>query len=361
MLAVSILLGSCGTDEPPETPLRPVRIMLVVSSGGSRVRTFSGVTRAGMESRLSFRVGGKITQLPVKVGDRVEQGRLIAELDRTDYEIQVQQAEAALAQAGASQRKAKADYERVRLLYENENASRNDLDAARAAHESATAQVQSMGKQLELSQQRLGYTRLRAPVTGDVASVPVEVNENVQMGSTVAVLTAGSQMEVRVTIPEVLIAQITEGNQVEVTFDAIPGQTYSAVVTEVGVQPEGAATTFPVRARLETSDPNIRPGMAAEVAFRFTGTEERERIYVPPVAVGEDRQGRFVFVVEPDGEDTGIVERRPVEVGTLGTEGLEILNGLEEGEILVTAGVSKLEGGMRVKRSIDPRNAGAER
>jgi RND family efflux transporter MFP subunit len=357
LLLVSCLvlpLVSCESEKPPETPLRPVRVMLVVASGGSRVRTFSGATRAGVESRLSFRVPGEVRRRAVKVGDHVQAGQLIAELDRTDYELQVQQAEAALAQAKASERKARADYDRIRQLYESENASRNDLDAARAAHESADAQVRSAGKQLELAQQQLYYTRLTAPVEGDVATVPVEVNENVQAGQTVAVLTAGGELEVRVAIPEVLISEITEGEPVEVTFDIMRGQAFGAVVTEVGVQPEGTATTYPVTVRLTSSDPGIRPGMAAEVAFRFTGSG-RESILVPPVAVGEDRQGRFVFVVEPTGEeDVGVVHRRPVRVGSLTARGLEIVEGLEEGEILVTAGVSKLEDGLRVRRSGGP-------
>ncbi len=349
LLLPPLLLFSCGKETAEETPLRPVRTLRVVASGGSRVRTFSGAAQAGMESRLSFRVGGEIRRLAVKVGDHARAGQLLAELDRTDYTLQVEQADAALAQASAAQRKADADYERIRQLYENENASRNDLDATRAAFESAAAQVVAVSKQLQLARQQLSYTRLQAPVDCDIASVYVEVNENVQPGDVVVVLTAGSKPEVRVAMPEILIAQISEGGQVDVAFDAIPGETFTGVITEVGVQPEAAATTFPVTVRVDPVGTAIRPGMAAEVAFRFAATDDREHIFVPPVAAGEDRLGRFVFVVESEDGGTGIARRRPVEVGNLTTDGLEILVGLAEGDILVTAGVSKIEDGLRVK------------
>jgi RND family efflux transporter MFP subunit len=359
---------ACSDEEPPPPPLRPVRTQEVVATGSSRVRTFSGATRAGIETRLSFRVPGQIRRLPVRVGDRVAAGTLLAELERTDYTLAVEQRRASLAQAGAAERKASADYERVRQLYENQNASRNDLDAARAAFESATAQVEAATKQLEMAERQLDYTELRAPVDCDVAAVLVEVNENVQAGQGVVILTAGDALEVEVAMPEILIAQVAEGDPVEVVIDAMPGERFAATVTEVGVQPTGSATTFPVKVRLETAVDAIRPGMAAEVAFRFEASGGGETIYVPAVAVGEDRAGRFVFVAEPEtgGDDaagtagatigattaaatTAVVHRRAVTVGNLTADGIEIEDGLEEGDLVVTAGVSKIQDGMRVK------------
>ncbi len=145
------------------------------------------------------------------------------------------------------------------------------------------------------------------------------------------------------------IAQIAQGDAVSVTFDAMPGQTLAAVVSEVGVAATGAATTFPVRVRLERDEAQIRSGMAANVAFTFGAKNAADRIVAPLHAVGEDRQGRFVFVVEPQGEGVGVVRRRPVKVGGLDAEGLEILEGLTPGERLVTAGVKRLADGREVK------------
>jgi len=346
---LTCIISCGGKEQQVEEIIRPVRYTQVYSTGGSRVRTFSGVAKSGVESNLSFKVAGTVLEVPVKVGDKVRVGQLIARLDPEDYQLKVQQADASLLQAKAQQRNAKAGYERVRALYENNNASKDELDAARAGFESATAQVQSFEKQLELARLQLSYTKLLAPATGSIASVDVEVNENVQPGQRIVMLIAGSQIEVEVAIPEILIADIREGSQVTVIFDAIPGKSHPAVVREVGVAAMGFATTFPVTAQLQETDPDIRSGMAAEVAFRFESSDRRERFIVPSVAIGEDSQGRFVYVVAPTNSDTASVKRVNVQVGELTADGFEILQGLSDGDLVVTAGVSKIIDGQKVK------------
>lgn len=349
-LGLGLALLACGGEEaaaPP--PLRPVRHVRVEPSGEAVPATFAGVARAGVESRLSFRVGGTVQEVAVKLGDRVDRGQVLARLDPTDYELKVEEAEAALAQGRAALRRAQADYDRVRALYENNNAARSELDAARAAAESAQAQVDAGGKQLQLARQQLGYTVLRAPLPGAIAEVEVEVNENVRAGDKVFLSTSGDRPEVAVAVPEVLIAQVQEGQPVGVAFDALPGRRFTATVTEVGVATTGTATTYAVTARLDEPGREVRAGMAAEVTFRFPGPDGGGRIYVPPVAVGEDREGRFVFVLEPRGDGTGVVRRRPVTVGELGPGGLHLEAGVEAGELVVTAGVRRLTDGMEVR------------
>ena len=346
-----ILFVACSKNtEPPAEILRPVRYQKVFMTGGERERMFSGISQAGLESRLSFKVSGTIQRIPVNVGDRVNIGQLIAELDDSDYQLQVEQAEASLASATAMERNTGSNYKRVQQLWENRNASRNDLDAARAANESAAAQVRALQKQLELAKSQLSYTKLNAPVAGAIASVDVEVNENVGIGRTIVELSSGAQMEVRVSIPEILIFQIRTGQQVIVKFDALPGQDYSARITEVSVTATGSATTFPVIARLDRAVATLRPGMAAEVIFKFSSQEKSERIVVPSFSVGDDRQGKFVFVVEPGEEPgQGVVTRKAVVIGDFREEGIEILDGLIDGSLVVTAGISKLVDGQKVK------------
>jgi len=348
-LVLLLLAGGCGEQQAePEKILRPVRYQQVFATGGTRVRTFSGVAQAAVESRLSFRVAGTVDSIYVKVGDGVRAGDLIAELDAKDYELQVQEAEASLEQARAAARQAAAEYDRVRQLYENRNASRSDLDAARAADESARARVTAIEKRLELAESQLEYTRLRSAVGGSIAEVAVDINENVKAGDKVAVLTSGSRLEVEVSMPGLLISQVREGDKVDVAFDAVPNQAFDGQVTEVGVAAMGSVTTFPVTILLSRAYTELRPGMSAEVSFTFQSGDDRERFLVPPVAVGEDRQGRHAFVVNRTGADRGIVERRQVIVGDLTSEGLEVFEGLFEGELLVTAGVSKLHDSMEV-------------
>jgi RND family efflux transporter MFP subunit len=351
LLLALLVLTSCGKEEEQPEIIRPVRYIEVYSTGGTRVRTFSGVARSGLESKLSFRVPGIIQHTAVALGDKVERGDLIARLDPNDYELRVQQAEASLTNAEAQARNAVSSYDRVRSLYENNSASKTDLDAARAGQESATARVQASEKELELARLQLRYTRLTAPASGDIARVDVEVNENVGVGQTVVVLTAGSDIEVQVSMPEILITQVAEDAKVRVEFDAIPDKPYDATVTEVGVAATGMVTTFPVTALLAESDPDVRPGMAAVVSFAFESEDQRERYVVPTVSIGEDREGRFVYIVEPTPDEPGhgIVRRRPVVVGELTADGLEIFEGLSDGDLVITAGVSLITDGQKVK------------
>lgn len=348
---IGLSLFSCGEQDQVKEIIRPVRYEKVYSTGGNRIRTFSGVAQAGVQSNLSFKVAGTLQRLTVKTGDKVKSNRMIAELDPTDYRLQVRQAEATQTQAIAQERNAVAAYERAMQLYENKNIAKSDLDAARAASESAKAAVSSMKNQLELARRQLKYTKLIAPISGSIAQVSCEINENVQAGQTIVILTSSSQIEVKIAIPEVLIYKIQEGNKVAVDFDAIPEEEFSATVTEVGVSTTGMGTTFPVTVRLDRTNPDIRPGMTATVAYLFQSKDERERFLVPSQAVVEDRKGRFVYVVEqiPEDKRYGTIYRHDVTVGDLTAEGLEIFEGLTDGDLLITAGVSRITSGQKVK------------
>jgi RND family efflux transporter MFP subunit len=329
--------------------MRPVRIEVVSSVDAGRRRSFSGTCQPAVEPRMSFKVDGTIARRPVNMGDRVKRGALIAELDPSDFQLQLEEAAAALRRAEAESRNSQASFARIRGLYENGNASRTDFDGARAGAESGRAYVESIRKRLDLARQQLSYTRLLAPVAGAVAEVSAEVNENVRAGQEVVRLAAEEGYEVVVTVPESLIGQIRQGQDVHVTFDAIPGRTFGGTVTEVGVTTSRTGTAFPVKARLDDDDPGIRPGMAAELEFRFEAIGEGVHFRIPPNAVSEDRQGRFVLVVEPVGPERGVIRRRGVEVGSLTPLGIEVLEGLAEGDRLVTAGISQLEDGDSVK------------
>ncbi len=344
---LGLLLAGCADEPVVETVLRPVRYTEVSPAGPTQARTLAGVVRSGVESRLSFRVAGSLEWLGIAVGDTVRRGQALARLDETDYELRVEEARAALAQAEANLRKAVADRERVRALYENNTASKSELDAARAAWESAQAQVDARTKQLEQAGQQVGYTTLVAPADGAIASVKVEVNENVNPGQEICLLISGSDAEVVVAVPEVLIGSIEVGQVVSVELDAMPGERFSAEVAEVGVAVTGAASTFVVTARLLDWNQHVRAGMAGNVTFML-GAATPDGIVVPWVAVGEDRDGRFVFVLEGEPGGEGTVHRRAVEVGQPRESGIEILTGLGAGERVVTAGVRRLSDGERV-------------
>ena len=349
-IAAGVMVQVCGEPPPPARPvIRPVRYVIAQAAGGQRTRTFSGVARAGVSSTISFRVAGSIVRVDVAVGDRVKPGAPLAALDPVDYELQVQEAEASLRQAEARATNAAADLRRVRSLYENDNAARTDLDAATATSASAAAQVESVRKRLDLTRRKLDHTRLAAPAAGMIAEVLAEVDENVSAGQPVVVLASGSAPEVGFAVPEVLIRRIREGMAVTVRFDAIPEVRFAGAVTEVGVATLATGTTFPVTVRLSSNAAEIRPGMAAALDIVFGEKTAPDRFILPAAAISEDRNGRFVFVAEPEAEGTAVVRRRAVTVGAFAAGGLEVLDGLKEGERVVVAGVNRLRDGERVR------------
>jgi membrane fusion protein, multidrug efflux system len=344
------LLAACEA-EPPPAPLeriRPVRHIVVSAGGGETTRVFSGAAQADVEAQLSFRVPGALRERPVDVGDSVAERALIARLDSRDYEVRVREAEAQLANARAGLRNAEASYARTRSLYENDNVALSELDAARAAAESAAAQVEIAAQVLADARLKLSYTRLAAPARCDVAEVFVKENENVSAGQPIVRLSCGGCPEVRVSVAETQIRAVGVGDPVSVAFPALPGQRFPAEVSEVGVATTAAASAYPVVVRFAGACPGVRPGMAADVEFHFPAAGP-DAIRVPVVAVGEDRDGRYVYVLEQVDETRWRARRRAVETGEPQAAGLPITRGLEPGERIITAGVRRVSDGMLVR------------
>ncbi len=329
--------------------LRPVRYVQATATRPDNYKTFPGIIKAGISVKTSFKVPGTIERMGVEVGDRLNRGDTIAVLEATDYDLKVQQAQAALSQAEAQARNADANYRRVKALYENRNASLNELDAARAAAESSRSAVESVQKQLDLARRQLDYTTLSAPADCRVASVLAEANENVAAGNPVAVVNYLSSLEVQVAVPGQVISRIMRDDPVEVTISSVERNSLSGVITEVGISTTMLQTTFPVTVRLEAEADGIRPGMAADVRFLLNSVGDQSPvILVPPVAVGEDMKNRFVYVVDPIGEGKGRIAYRPVTIGRILPEGIEIREGIDAGDLVVTAGMSRISEGLLV-------------
>ena len=346
--SVLLLLQACGNEQTEAVEeLRPVRYVTITDEAAGKVLTFTGLSQSSQQSRLSFKVGGTIIELPVQVGDQLKKGDLVGRLDASQYELQEQQAQTALVQTRAGARNADSNYDRVKGLYENNNASRNDLDSARANSESAQAQVRAAEKQLELARLSVRDSTLRAATNCTIASVDVEVNENVSPGSQVALVTCGNDLEVSISIPGTLISRVREGMNVSIRFTAIDGNTFSGTVTEVAYSARGDAT-FPVTIAVSSEHADLRAGLAAEVIFKLDRINEMVFI-LPLSAVLNGPDGQYVYLAVPDGEKAAVLERRPVTLGELTAEGMEVTAGLQPGDIVVTAGTSVVREGLRVR------------
>ncbi len=350
MAIAFVFLSACDRAAPPEEPrLRPVRFVMVSDESGARDRSFSGTSKSTRESRLSFKVSGTVTDVPVQIGQRLDAGDLIARLDAATYSLQVQQAQASLVEAQANQRNAAATYERTKGLYANNNASRNDLDAARAQAESAAAQVGSVAKALEIARLNESYTQLRADKDCSIASMDIEVNENVSAGQQVAAVSCGDDFEVEIDVPESLIGSIDEYTPVQITFAAIPGTRFSGEVSEVAVASVGNSATFPVVVKIAEGHPSLRSGLAADVIFQFDTLAATGSVVLPVAAVIRDPVGTFVYVALPtEVPGQALISRKPVTLGELTQSGIEVLDGLTAGDRVVTAGLSVIRDGQRV-------------
>ncbi len=349
MFAVLLAAPGCAEERVEEVVIRPVRYTVVQSSDAARVRTFSGVAQAGQSSRLCLQVSGRVLEVPIKVGDRVKKGQTIARVDPSDFELELQNARASATKMRALERNASANYARTLALYENQNASIQDLEADETEYQSARAASSSARQQVRLLQRQLEYTRLKAPASGTIAAIAIEANENVASGEEVAILLVGNEIEVNVSVPASDIRDIREGDVARVRFSALGGRELGGVVTEVGVSTVSGRTTFPVTVRLTEGQDVVRSGMAAAVTFSFARREGTPDYSLPITAVGEDLEGRFVFVVERSEGNLGTVHRRPVRVGKLTSEGVEIVEGVQSGELIVTAGLSYLSEGLEVR------------
>ncbi len=351
LLFATLLFGACGDSEQEvERTLRPVRYVTVSDASDFRDRSFSGTSKSSRESRLSFKVSGTITNVPVQIGQRLNAGDLIAEIDPAGYVLQAQQAQASLVEAQANNRRAAANYDRTKGLYANSNASLNDLESARAQAESASAVVRVAGKALEIARLNVSYTKLTADTDCSIASLDIEVNENVASGQQVAAVSCGDAFEVTLDLPESLIGSVDETTPVSVRFSAIPGQAFSGVISEVAVASAAGSAAFPIVIKITGSHPSLRSGLAADVIFHFdSAASQGSGVVLPVMAVINDPEGTFVFIAEPaevDGE--AIVRRRAVTLGELTQSGIEITEGLQLGERVITAGISVIRDDQRV-------------
>jgi RND family efflux transporter MFP subunit len=350
LLIASLILAACGKpDEAIEERLRPVRYVTVSDDSVIRGRSFSGTSKSSRESRLSFKVSGTINNAPVQIGQRLSAGDLIAEIDPASYVLQAQQAQASLLEAQANNRRATANYERTKGLYANDNASLNDLESARAQAESAGAVVGAASKALEIARLNVSYTRLTVDTDCSIASLDIEVNENVASGQQVAVVSCGDAFEVTLDLPESLIGSVDETTPVTVHFGSIPDQDFSGTISEVAVALAAGSAAFPVVIKIAESHPSLRSGLAADVAFQFDSAADEGRVVIPVTAVVKDPNGTFVFIAEPaETEGEAVVRHRTVTLGELSQLGIEVVDGLDVGDRVITAGVSIIRDGQRV-------------
>lgn len=353
----AILLAGCQDDSSvPEAVeiVRPVRTMLVSDASDLHGRYFIGTARAAREVSLAFPVSGTLTTVSVAVGDEVQKNQTVATLDPAPYQAEVDRLSADLESAVATYENAREQTERQRQLFEKGHVSQSLLDRATATERSSKASIASVQGALDKAMLNLSYTELGAPFDGMVVAKYVEDFEEIRAQTQVLRVLDNEHIEMVIDIPERYIGLTKYVQDVTVTFDAIGNEEIPAQVTEIGTEASATTRTFPITLLMDQpAHAQVLPGMTGRARGRVA--EEYmpfSNIVVPPAAVftPEGKTEPHVWIVEPD---SNVVTARMVEVGAPRTQGLAINDGLEAGEIIVTAGANSLREGQKVALMTD--------
>lgn len=332
-----------AVDNTPD-PVRAIKHTVLGDRAGAQERRIAGIVTAAVSSNVAFETNGQIVALLRKAGDRVRAGELIAQLDPIPFELQVSQAQNSFAQAEASLEDARKKFAQQEKLFQEGFATQTAFDSAKATFLNAQGAVGVAQSELNLAKRDLTKTDLKAPFDGVVGLRQVEVFEEVTGGEPIYSIQTSGEDEVEASLPETMINQVTLGSIVEVSFPPLAGAVVPGEVTEIAPL-AGDANAYPIKVSLTRIPPELRPGMSAEVIFRFDTEETGEAFIVPLSALlPDDADGSStIFVYDPA---TSRVSAREVTVTNLEDNQLVISGDLQAGEIIATAGVSFLHDGM---------------
>lgn len=352
-----LVLSACGRQEeaPVEVGARPVKLFRVEGSLGEEIRRFPASIDASQRAELTFRVSGRLASLPIREGDVVDEGELVASLDPTDYQLALDDRQAVF---DNTQR----NFERAKELVEDGNISRLDYDRMEADFRSATAA-------LEQARTNLSYTELRAPFAGRIARRDVENFEDVRAKQVIAFLQDLNELEVIIGLPESLVRSIRGGppddiddlntdaagaGEVEalVSFDDEGGIRYPLMVSEIATRADPDTGTYRVVFHMpQPEEFTVLPGMTAEVEVDLSDRLiANSATWIPARAVQANAElSPRVWVLDPDSMK---VQPRAVETGRVSGALIEVLSGLRGGEEVVTAGAAYLSDGLEVRRLV---------
>ncbi|MGM3172906.1 efflux RND transporter periplasmic adaptor subunit [Dickeya lacustris] len=344
LLPIVGVLAGCddAARAPVAEPLRPVRTVTVHPTLSGDVLSQTGEIRPTEETSLGFRLDGRILSRLVDVGGEVRQGDVIATLDTRDSENQLLSARAELARAVASARLAEQNLSRMKQLAPNGAISRVQLDEAQSNWASAVSVRESAQASVKSAQDRLGYTRLLAPVAGVITSVSANPGQVVNAGQEVVKLATFSGRDAVFNVSERLITSGLTDPLVRVALLSNPAIKTQGRVRDVS--PLADAETRTWRVRVSLIDPPQDMVLGATVAGEIT-LPARPVIALPASALTRQGERPAVFVVEPS---TQTLRLQPIVLHHYSDTQIGVADGLAEGDKVVTAGVSKLRAGEKV-------------
>ncbi len=349
VLLTALTLNAChrapAHSRTADAPV-PVRVTRVVFTPRQSVLVLSGSVQARTLADLAFRVGGKVVDRPVEVGDHVRAGQVLARLDRADLELSFEAAESTLQFAIADAANARADFSRYQRLGRKSPAFLpSEYDHRLAAMRMADARLLQASRQVALAKDQLNYGTLRADADGVITALPMQVGQVVAAGQTVASLAHTAQTEVVVDVPENRLAQVRKAARIDITLWADPGHKLTGRVREIGAQADAASRTFAVKVTVLDPPPNLLElGMTATV--RFVSPPRTPVAILPATAITDRNGAPAVWVFDPNAQHAML---QPVHIAGYGGDGsVAIASGVSPGEQVVTAGASEIDPNIRL-------------
>jgi membrane fusion protein, multidrug efflux system len=350
-LASLVVLAACSKPEPAPAPIRAVRTVTVAPQTAGGVHEYAGEVRARTESRLGFRVGGKIVRREADLGDSVRAGQVLAQLDPQDLKLGQEAAKAALSAAQVNLDQAGADFKRFKELRDQGFISSAELERRETALKAAQAQMEQARAQNSVQGNQATYASLVADARGVITAVEAEPGMVVAAGAPVLRLAHDGPRDVVFAVPEDKVALVKQ-------LSAVPGrfkvrlwgsdeQTLPATIREISAAADPVTRTFLVKA--DVGNAAVKLGQTATVLLELPQTAGVTKL---PLSALKEEQGKTVVWVVDRASMT--VTPQPVQVA--GAEGNDavIAGGLQPGQVVVTAGVHVLNPGQQVKFYVDP-------
>jgi len=357
LIAGAIAVITKKPSEPVANPeVRPTPVKTAAVKSGSLSQTVNLAARIVPDAEVGVvsKITGTVAQVPVQLGDRVNAGQTLIQLDTWDINLQVQQAEAALEVAQANQRSAaalqanaRANLERMQQLQQQGLVSQRELEAAQLAYDQAAAgvadaQVRQAEATLASARNQLANATITAPINGLVSSRKVDPGDTASANTPLLTLVSIDQVFAECNVPESEVGLITPGKAITVKVPAVSSQPISGTLAQLAPAADAQSKAFTAKIALPNPGESIKPGMFGEV--ELVVAERRDVLLVPKEAVLERGEQRLVFIVKAD----QAVETR-IKTGISDNLNTEILDGLQLGEQVVVSGQTALQNGTPVE------------
>jgi RND family efflux transporter MFP subunit len=343
-VAPALSLAACQRETDTAAPAaRPVRTVTVATSKAGVPLSFTGRVEAEDEVALAFRISGRLLESSGKLGDRVKPGQVMARLESQNELNTLRQAQAGLAAAQGQLTQARNHFERQETLLAQGWTTRANFDVATQAQQTAQSQVDAAEAQLKTAHDLVSFTELKADAPGVITATGPSGGEVVQAGQMIIRLARQDGRDAVFDVPAQVIRSAPNDSQITVSLTDDPTVTAKGRVREVAAQANPATRTFEVKVGLTDPPPAMRLG--ATVTGRLE-TNAVPIIEIPATALTRSNQQPAVWIVDPSSRTVSI---RNIDVLRFEQANVVVSQGLDAGEVVVTAGVQALHPGQKIR------------